>query len=245
MSQQTVFRGKVSAYPSEDDKGLVEVKISAYDEQNDTVLARVEQNMSGVYWLPELDDVVDVELPQLPGYEARIIQIHRQAQNQQIADCWTQNNDKKQFRTRSGHTLTLDDTQDNTQVSLHTAGGLKLVMEDQGQTVTLRMDEKEEPVFLLDMKNEEIKLAAVQKMTISCGPSSVAFDSDGNITIAAKGKLQLSGKEICEEAEDKLVSKAQTLELTGTRSATLSSENRAEINSSGTTQFKGKTIQLN
>lgn len=245
MSQQIVLRGKVSAYPSDDDKGLVEVKIGAYDAQNDTVLARAEQSMSGVYWLPELGDVVEVALPQLPGYEARIIQIHRQAQDQQINNCWTQNNDKKQFRTRSGHTFTLDDTQDNTRVSLRTASGLELAMEDQGQTITLRTDQKEEPVFLLDMKNDEIKLAAVQKMTLSCGGASIAFDGDGNITITAKGKLQLSGQEICEEAENKLVSKAQQVELTGTMSAALSGENQMQVSSSGITQVKGKTVKLN
>lgn len=245
MPQQVVLRGKVSAYPTDNDKGLVEVKIGAYDAQNDTVLARVEQNMSGVYWLPEIGDAVEVALPQLPGYEARIIQVHRQAQNQQVNDCWTQNNDRKQFRTRSGHTFTLDDTEDNERVSLCTAGGLELVMEDQGQTVTLHTAEKEAPVLVLDMQNDEVQLAAVQKLTISCGEASIAFDSDGNITISAKGKLQLSGEEICVEAENNLTGQAQQVELTGSRSAALSGKNEMQVSSSGITQIKGKTVKLN
>lgn len=245
MSEQVVLRGKVSAYPADKDKGLVEVKISALDAQNDTVLARVEQSMSGVYWLPEIGDAVEVALPKMPGDEAHIIRVHRETQNQQVTDCWTQTNDRKQLRTRSGHTLTMDDTQDNGRVTLRTAGGLELEMEDEGQTISLRMGEKEEPVLVLDMKNEEVKLAAIQKLAISCGGASIAFDSDGNVTVSAKGKLHLSGQEICEEAQNKLVGQAKQLELTGTTSAALSGKNQVQVSSSGITQIKGKTVKLN
>lgn len=245
MSEEVVLRGKVSAYATDKDKGLVEVKIAAYDSKNNTVLARVEQSMSGVYWLPEIDDVVEVALPQSPGYEARIIQVHRQAQDQQVTDCWTQNNDRKQFRTRAGHTLTMDDTQDNGRVTLRTAGGLELAMEDQGQTIALRTEQKQEPFLLLDMKNDEMTFAAVTKMTLRCGDTSIVFDRNGDISICAKGKLKLSGSEVCVQAQSKLSGKAQQVELSGTMSAALTGKNNLQINSSGLTQVKGDVIKLN
>lgn len=245
MAQQMVLRGKVSAYPDDKDKGLVEVKIGAYDAQNDTVLARAEQSMSGVYWLPEIGDVVEVALPQQPGYEARIIQIHRQAQNQQVNDCWTQNNDKKQFRTRSGHTFTLDDTKDNAQLSLRTAGGLELIMADAEQTVTLHAAEKETPVLVLDIQNDEVQLTAGKKLTICCGEASIVLDSDGNITLSAKGKLQLTGDEINIQADSKLTGQARQVELEGSQSAALSGKSETQVTSSGIMQVKGKTVKLN
>lgn len=57
MAEREILRGKVLSYPAEENKGLVEVSIGAYDKNGDTVYARVEQGMSGVYWLPEIGDV--------------------------------------------------------------------------------------------------------------------------------------------------------------------------------------------
>ena len=56
MAEREILRGKVLSYPAEKDKGLVEVSIGAYAKDGDTVYARVEQSMSGVYWLPEIGE---------------------------------------------------------------------------------------------------------------------------------------------------------------------------------------------
>ena len=47
MAEREILRGKVLSYPAEENKGLVEVSIGAYDKNGDTVYARVEQGMSG------------------------------------------------------------------------------------------------------------------------------------------------------------------------------------------------------
>lgn len=240
-----MLRGTVSAYPSGPDAGLVEVKVGACDPQYDTVLARVEQSMSGVYWLPELGDVVEVELSDLPGYEARVVHIHRKAQDAQTSACWTEHNDRKQLRTRSGHTLTLDDTQDRTQIVLRTAGGLELVMEDQNQTLTLRASQADTPFLTLDMGQNTITLSADKALTLSCGASSLVFDRDGNLSIQAKGTLSLSGKDLSLEAQDKLSGGGQQVELSGSMSASVSGENQVKLSSGGVAQVKGSAIELN
>lgn len=245
MCEHTILRGTVTAYPSDRDKGLVEVRIGAFDSQNNTVLARVEQTMSGVYWLPEIGDVVEVDLSQSPGYEARIIHIHRREQDPQTGDCWTEQNDRKQLRTRSGHTLTLDDTQDNGRVALHTAGGLELVMEDKSRTVTLQSDQQEAPSLILNMENDEATLSAGKKLTIACGGATISFDSDGNVSISAKGKLELSGQEIFLTAQSKLEGTGQQVKFSGSMSAALAGENQLELRSGGITQVKGNVIKLN
>lgn len=245
MWEQTILRGKVSAYPSDMDKGLVEVKIGALDSKNDTVLAQVEQSMSGVYWLPEIGDVVDVALSPRPGDPARIIHIHRQQQDQQVSKCWTEKNDRKQLRTRSGHTLTLDDTQDGAQISLQTAGGLELLLSDKGQNITLHKNQKETPLLTLNTETDEVTLSTGKKLTIQCGPSHLTFDSEGNLTIHAKGSLTLQGKSITLSAQDKLEGKGEQVTLSGSMSAKLSGENQLELHSGGITQVKGNVVKLN
>lgn len=245
MTEREVLRGKVTAYPTEDDKGLVEVSIGAYDKDSSTVYARMEHSMSGVYWLPEIGDVVEVELPDAPGGEPRILHIHRQSGDGQTGACWTEENNIKQLLTRSGHCITLDDTQDETAVTVHTAGGLELRLEDKPGTITLRTENQDEPVLLLDTEQDEIRLAAGKKLTITCGGASITFDSSGNLSIEAKGKLVLSGQEIALEAKTKLTAKGQQAEITGSMTAKVSGQSQLELSSSGITQVKGSMVKLN
>jgi len=240
-----ILRGKVVSYPAEKDKGLVEVSIGAYDKDGDTVYARVEQSMSGVYWLPEIGDAVEVELPARPGGEHRVVHIHRPGEDEQTGACWTEKNDIKQLLTRSGHRVTLDDTQDQTAVTVHTAGGLELRLEDKPQTVTLCAEGKETPALLLDMKNDAVRLSAGKELTITCGGASITFDSSGNITVKAKGTLDLSGQDVSISARSKLSAKGQTAEVTGSMSAKVEGKSKLDLTSSGITQVKGSMIKLN
>lgn len=244
MADYDILRGKVTAYPKDKDKGLVEVSVGAYDKDHDTVFARVEQSMSGVYWLPEIGDVVEVEVPRIPGYEARIVHIHRPEGDGQCGACWTEKNDVKQLRTRTGHTLTMDDTQDKTAITLHTAGGLELRLDDEAQSVTLCGPEAK-PTLLLNMKDNTVKLDAEKAMTLTCGGASIEIDKEGNIFIKAKGKLELSGQEIIMDAKSKLSAKGQQVELSGSAGAKLSGQSQLEVSSGGVTQVKGSMIKLN
>lgn len=245
MTEREILRGRVTAYPGEQEKGLVEVSVGAYDQESDTVHARVEQSVSGLYWLPEIGDVVEVELPALPGYEPGIVHVHRPEGDPQTAQCWTEKNDRKQFLTRSGHCVTLDDTQDQTAVTIHTAGGLELKLEDGPQTVTLRREGGDSPVLLLDMEKDEITLSAGKKLTIACGGASITLDSGGNMQIQAKGTVEVSGQDISLSARNKLAAKGQQAEVAGTMAAKVSGQSRLEISSGGVTQVKGGMIQLN
>jgi len=240
-----ILRGKVLSYPEEGDKGLVEVSIGAYAEKSDTVYARVEQSMSGVYWLPEIGDVVEVELPGCPGGEPRIVHIHRPGGDAQTGACWTEKNDIKQFLTRSGHCVTLDDTQEHTAVTIHTAGGLELKLVDETQTVTLCATEKEAPILQLDVKNDTVKLSAGKELVIACGGASITFDSDGNITVKAKGTLDMSGDAVKVSASKKAALKGQDAELSAANGVKVEGKGKLELSSGGMTQVKGSMIKLN
>lgn len=245
MAEREILRGKVLSYPAEQDKGLVEVSIGAYAEESGSVYARVEQSMSGVYWLPEIGDVVEVELPSHPGGEPRIVHVHRPGEDAQTGACWTEQNDVKQFLTRSGHRVTLDDTEDQTAVTIHTAGGLELKLEDGPKTVTLCADGKDTPLLQLDLEHDAIKLSAGKALTITCGGASIRFDSSGNLAIEAKGKLELSGRDVELSAKGKVSAAGQNAELTASMAARVEGKSRLDLTSSGITQVKGGMIQLN
>lgn len=245
MAERGILRGKVISYPAEKDRGLVEVSIGAYAEKSDTVYARVEQSMSGVYWLPELGDVVEVELPGHPGGEPRIVHIHRPGEHAQTGACWTEKNDIKQVLTRSGHCITLDDTEEHTAITLHTAGGLELKLVDETQIITLCAAEKETPILELDAENDTVRLSAGKKLTISCGGASITLDSDGNITVQAKGTLDMSGKDVKVNATQKAAVKGQSAELSAAQGVKVEGKGKLDLSSGGVTQVKGSMIKLN
>lgn len=244
MAEHNLLRGKVISYPTDDSQGLVEVQIGSYQEEQDTVLARMEHSVSGLYWLPEVEDIVEVEVPDVPGYEARIVHIHRGEDGEQAQECWTQTNDLKQLRTRSGHAVTLDDTQDKTSILIRSAGGLTARLNDEDSTVTVK-GEQDEPVLCLDMEKDEARLAVGKKLTIQCGGATIEIDSSGNISIQAKGNLELNAQNITIDAKSKLTAKAQQVEVSGAMQAKVEGKSQLEVSSSGITTVKGSLIKLN
>ncbi len=243
--EHQILRGKVTAYPDEENKGLVEVAVGAYGEQADKVFARVEHSLSGVYWLPEIGDAVEVALPPAPGAEARVIHVRRAQGDAQVEECWTGENDKKQFKTRSGHTVTLDDTQDAASVSVVTAGGLELRLDDAAKAVTVKKADSDTPALTLDMENDKLTLSAGKDLSLTCGGAELSIDSNGNIKISTGGDLSVSAKEITLEATTKLTAKGQQAELNGGMSATVSGQSQLELSSGGVTQVKGSMVKLN
>lgn len=245
MRDYDLLRGKVTAHLGDKEKGLVEVAVGGYHEDQDTLHARVEQKISGLYWLPEIGDAVEVFVPRAPGYEAHVMQVHRPEGDDQVAACWTEKNDKKQLKTRSGHMVTWDDTQDKTAITVQSAGGLQVSLEDEPKTVTVKGTDNDTPRLILDMKNDAICLDAGKKMTITCGGACVEMDDSGNISIRAKGKLELSGQEITLDAENKLTAKGQQVELSGGMTVSVTADTKLELSASGVTQVKGSTVKLN
>lgn len=243
--EEAVLRGKVTAYPDEKNKGMVEVAVGAYGEDADKVFARVEHSLSGVYWLPEIDDVVEVALPPLPGTCARVVHVHRQEGDEQVEACWSDQNDKKQLKTRSGHTITLDDTQDAASVAVATAGGLELRLDDGANTVTLKKADADTPSATLDMENDTITLSAGKGLNLKCGGAELSIDDQGNITLSTSGDLSLGAKKITLEAQTNLSAKGQQAELSGSVKAAVSGESQLDLTSSGIAQVKGSMVKLN
>ena len=245
MADFDYLRGKVIAHLGDDNKGQVEVSLGGYVQDQDKIYARVSQSMTGVYWLPEVGDVVDVAIPKAPGYQAYIINVHRPAGDKQTQECWTEKNDLKEFRTRSGHSISFDDTKDKTKITLQTAGGLTCSLEDEPQTVTIKKTDTDTPVLTMDMKNDAVTLSAGKKILIECGGASLEIDSNGNITIKAKGKLEMSGQEISLNAKSKLTAKGQQVDISGGMTTKIAGQTQLQMTSSGITEVKGSMIKLN
>ncbi len=242
--REVTLRGKVTAYP-EEDKGLVEVAVAAYSQDADKVLARVEHSLGGAYWLPEVDDAVEVALPSQPGASARIVRVLRREGDEQAAACWTAQNDKKQLRTRSGHTLTLDDTQDAAAITVSTAGGLTLRLDDAAGTITLGKTDADTSLLTLDTDKDEVCLSAGKALRLRCGGAELSIDGDGNLRLSTGGDLSVSAGSITLEGSGDLTAKGRQVELSGSMKTAVSGQSGLELTSGGVTQVKGSMVKLN
>jgi len=239
------MRGKVTAYPEDKNKGLVEVAVGGYGKDGDKVFARVEHSLSGVYWLPELGDAVEVALPDRPGAEARVVCVRRREGDGQTAACWTDGNDVKQLKTRSGHTVTLDDTEDAASVSVQTAGGLTLRLDDGANKAVLQKASADTPSLTLDMERDEILLSAGKGLSLKCGGAELTIDGQGNVKLSTGGKLSVSAQNITLEAQTDFTAKGRQAQLSGGLKAAVVGQSRLELTSSGVTQVKGSMVKLN
>lgn len=244
MAQTVILRGVVTACPDGENQGRVEVQIPALEEGHDTLLARVEHSMKGVYWLPEIGDPVEVALSDAPGCEPVVVRACRPAQDPQTRDCWTENNDRKQIRTRSGHTLTLDDTKDKTSIRLQTAGGLQLELEDEPQQIKLAKQGQDQPFLVLNLKEGTIELSAPKAVRLVCGESSLAMKEDGSVTLKAKKGLSVKAADISMEASGSFAAKGRDMKLTGKSSAKLTGQSGLDFSSSGVAKFKVSLMEV-
>lgn len=236
MTERTILRGKVTGHPK-DHKGMVTVAVAALGTQANTVVAQVEQSMSGVYWLPEVGDVVEVALSTSPGEPCRVLHVCQPTQGGQPERCWNANNDTKQLHTRSGHTITLTDTEKKTGVTLTTAGGITLALEDANQTVSLHGQTKDGASLLVDLKNNAITLSAGKALTLHCGGSSLTFSENGKVVLEVGDVLEVKCKQYKLTAKTSLTAKAATTTLSGT--------NEAKIKGGTSLTLKGGVIKLN
>jgi len=243
-----LLRGKVTAYPGGKDKGLVEVSIGAYDQKQDKVFARVEQSIVGLYWLPEIGDTVEVDISGQPGGDARVLHVRRREDDQQTAACWTEKNDLKQLKTRSGHTITLSDTQGKTAVTILTAGGLECKLDDEKKQISLKPKDAQTPSILLnaDTGKDELTLSSGKGLQFQCGGAKLEIDSSGNIKVSTNGTLNVTAQSVSLEAKLNLTAKGgQKAELSGNMTTKISGQTKLDLTSNGITQIKGSMVKLN
>lgn len=236
MGEYTILRGKVTGHPK-DHKGMVTIAVAAFGSQANTVVAQVEQSMTGAYWLPEVGDVVEVALSTCPGEPCRVLHVCQPAKGGQPEACWNQHNDTKQLHTRSGHTITFSDTKDKTGVTLTTAGGITLALKDENQTVSLHGKEKEGASLLVDLKNNAITLSSGKTLTLTCGGSTLTFQENGKVVLEVKEGLEVKCKQYKLTAKDSLTAKAAT--------ATLSGSNETKVKGGTSLTLKGGVVKLN
>lgn len=230
-----VYPGVVADIEDPKDMARVKVKFPWRDADDKSEWARMATPMAGkkmgTYFLPEKNDEVLVAFGEGDIHEPYI-----------VGSLWDgkmkppQKNKKKnpirQIKSRAGHTITFDDTNDVGKIEIETKKGQKVVIDDKKEKVTIKDKNKNE------IKMDSNGISIDSKETISL--------SGKKVTVEAKQDLSLSGQKLDATAKSKanIASKGQ-LSLSAKAKAMLQANGMLDVKSSGILKMKGSMIMLN
>lgn len=184
--------------------GRVKLKYPWLSDNNESDWVRIATIMAGssrgAYFLPEIDDEVlvsfehgDINSPFIVG--ALWNGKDKPPQNNQEGK-----NNIRQFKSRSGHTITFDDNkeQKSEKIEINSALGHQIILDDKNQKGNIKIKSKENQSILIDDTNRsiEIKDNAGNQIKIDANSNNITIQAMGGIVIQGQSGITLSSSNI-------------------------------------------------
>lgn len=237
----TITVGVVSNINDPEGLGRVKVKLlNRTTSEYETDFIRVMTPMSGSEWgmffLPEVGDEVlvafcdgDICRPYVIGSLWNDSEDEERRRKVPIAVKDGKNN-RRQIKTKSGHSIIFDDTEGAEKVDVISSKELQLSLDDKEEFITVK-DKDGNNEIKIDSKNGAISITAKQKIELIAGSSKITLDGQGNsVSIESGGELKLSGNQVGIE---------------GQSTTELKSSGQVTVQASGITNVKGSMVKLN
>jgi len=206
-----------------DKLGRVKLKFPIRENEHETDWAPIASLMAGpdrgTLFIPEVGDEV-------------LVAFHLGYLDQPfvIGALWNQNrkppqkhekNDIRKIRTRAGHELVFQDTDNDGKITLQTKAGLKVEISDKADSITLTTKNDQQSVTLK---------GGSKAIEIKAGPSTVKLDNQGNITIESSNSVKL---------------KATQMNLEATAQMTIKAGGTLDLKADGIVNIKGSLVKIN
>lgn len=233
-----VIRGVVTDNNDEEGLGRVKVQYTGISDEFVSHWARLVTPGAGpergIEFLPQIDDEVlvafeydDFNYPYIlgglwNGWGKPPLATDGQKKMDAI--------DQRIIKSRSGHTITFDDTDEKEKIS---------IISKSGHTITLDDTSGEEKVSIIDNTTKNT-------IEINTKDKTLTINTEGDIIMEAKGNVTLKGKDITVEATGNAKVKASSnLDLEASSKATVKANTGVDVQASGQVNVKGATINLN
>ena len=149
----------------------------------------------------------------------------------------TEKNTTKQFITKGGNEIVVDDTENKEKITVKTKNGMSIALDDEKKTLILH-DKDKKNSFEIDSTKGNVTITADKKLELKVGGSdAVVIDGTGK-------KVTIKSATVAVNADKDLQAKAQELQLSGTV-AKVEGKSSLELSSSGSTQLKGSIVKIN
>lgn len=220
---------------NEDPKSLGRVKLSFpwRDADDESFWARIATEMAGneygTYFLPEIDDEVLVAFENGDIHKPFVIGSlwnGKQKPPQKNSDG---NNDVREVRSRSDHTIAFDDCDDGS-ITIQTSAGNEIVIDDASDSET---------IIVRDEQNDN-------SIAIDSESGSIEISADKNIDLSAKN-VRITGKQAVKLSSNKKIEidSGSQLSVSSKAQMKLNSKGMMKVGANGMLQMQGKLIKLN
>jgi len=234
-----VVVGVVTNVKDPDELGRIKVKFPTISEQLESAWARLATPMAGAergfQFFPEVDDEVlvafeynDINRPYVIGALWNGVDKPPKPASEVVGSSGKV--DKRIIKSRSGHIITLDDTQSAEQI---------LIVDKAGQKVLMDCSSGGEKIEITDKAGSKIVMDATAQ--------SVSIESAKDISIKATGKIEMDG-----QMGVKVNTAGGNLELSSQMQASLKGMQIAvegtattELKSSGMLKIQGSIVNIN
>lgn len=179
-----------------DPVGRIKVKFPWLSENNETDWIRVCSFMTGskmgTFFLPEIGDEVlvgfihgDIDRPIVIG----------SLWNKEDPPPITNDDGKNNIRvikSRNGHEIILDDTDNKENVKINTKSGHQIIMDDSiGRESIKILDKNNQNSIEIDSVAQSIEINS--KMNLKLKSTNIQIESDGMMTLKSKGLMKIKG----------------------------------------------------
>lgn len=199
----------------------------------------------GFHFIPELEEEVlvgfeggNAEKPYVLGSLFNI--------TGKVDEFQTETNDAKIIRTRSGHTIELNDTDGEEKINIYDNEGSIITFDTQAKSLTINATET------IDIAAKNINISAEENITIGA-QGNIEVASDGDTALQAQGAMDIqatgdasltsSGAVTVEAASDATLTGANTV-VSGQASAELSGT-QAKVAGSAMAEVSGGIVKIN
>lgn len=234
-SMATITIGIVTDINDPDKLGRVKVKLINRTNSNyETDYIRVMTPMSGPKWgmffFPEVGDEVLVAFCDGDICKPYVIGSLWNKEKKLPVDIDKGENNIRIIKTKSGHSITFDDTDRKEKIDVMTPKKLEVLLDDENETITLS-DKDGNNKITIDRKKGTIRMEAEKKIEFISGDSKLTLDGQSkSVKIESGGNLQLQGNQI---------------KIEGKGTAELKSSGQVTVQASGITNVKGSILKLN
>ena len=152
------------------------------------------------------------------------------------------------IKTRIGHTVMLDDTDETGEMKMTTKSGHFLTLNDRDKNVTAQT--KDGHKVLLDDENGKIVVVdktGSNKMTITSGDNSIAIECQGNFSVKATGSVSIQGEQgikMSTPAQFETTADAG-LSMSTNAQMQLKATATMDVEATGPMTIKGAIVQIN
>jgi len=235
-----VVVGIVTNIQDPDNLGRVKVKFPTISEDLESTWARLATPMAGaergIEFIPEVNDEVlvafeydDINRPYVLGALWNGVDKPPKPSSEVVGSGGKV--EKRIIKSRSGHVITIDDTQSAEQIS---------IVDKAGQKVLMDCSPGGEKIEIVDKSGSKIVMNATAQ--------SVSIESAMDISIKATGKIEMDGqmgvKVNTSGGNLELTSQLQT-SLKGGVKTTVEGTGMAELKSSGVLTIQGTLVNIN